>query len=88
MDSDRRKELDLTTLDWPSNTPDLNKIEQCWSPMEDEISIYRFVGASMETVAQAKVISPLQLYSCANRQQATPTSVSWSSDIKATTANG
>ena len=70
-DSDRRKELGLTTLDWPSNTPDLNKIEQCWSPMKDEISIYRFVGASMETVAQAKVLSPLQLYSCANRQQAT-----------------
>ena len=57
VDCDRRKELGLVTLNWPSNSPDLNKIEQCWDPMKDEISIYRFVGASMETVAHAKVYS-------------------------------
>ena len=54
-DRDRRKELDLITLDWPSNSPDLKKIEQCWDPKKDEMSIYYFVGASIETVAQAKL---------------------------------
>jgi hypothetical protein len=68
VDSDCRKELGLTTLNWPSNSPDLNKIEQCWDPMKDEISIYHFVGASLETVMQAKVLpSRLQSHSSTNR---------------------
>jgi len=51
VDGDRRKELGLDTLNWLSNSPDLNKIEQYWDLMKNDISIYHFVGASMETVA-------------------------------------
>jgi len=58
VDCDQRKELGLVTINWPSNSLDLNKIKQRWDPMKDVISIYRFVGASMETVTQAKVYSP------------------------------
>lgn len=57
VDFDRRAELGIKALDWPSNSPDLNKIERCWDPMKDEISIFHFIGASQETVAEAKVCS-------------------------------
>jgi len=64
VDSDGRTELSQSTLNCPSNSPDLRKIEQCWDPMKDDISIYRIVGASLKTVMQAKVISSrLQLHS-------------------------
>lgn len=54
---ERRDAIGLKTLDWPSNSPELNKIEQCWDPMKDEISTYKFVCASIETVTPAKVRS-------------------------------
>jgi len=65
VDKERRQGLGLHTLKWPSNSPDLNKIERCWDPMKNDISTYQFIGASMETVASAQVVDVRSYYSLA-----------------------
>jgi hypothetical protein len=55
VDRDRRTELGIKTLDWPANSPDINKIEALWDPVKDEISTFQLIGASKESVEEAKV---------------------------------
>jgi len=55
VDRDRQAELEIKTLDWPSNLPDLNTIEACWDSPNDEISTFHYIGASVATVEEAKV---------------------------------
>lgn len=55
VDADTRLEHGIITFDWPSKSPDINKIGPIWDYEKDDISTYQFIGASQDTVASAKM---------------------------------
>lgn len=54
VDSEVRYQKGIITFNWPSKSPDLNKIEPIWNYEKDEISTYQFQRATQETVTSAK----------------------------------
>ena len=52
---EERERLEVRSVDWPAQSPDLNKIEPIWNYLNDSLEEYEFKGQSHETKDQVKV---------------------------------
>ena len=54
LGEEERQRLGIRSVDWPAQSPDLNKIEPLWDYLKDSLEEYEFKGQSQETKEQVK----------------------------------
>jgi len=54
LGEEERKRLGIRSVDWPAQSPDLNKIEPLWNYLKDSLEEYEFKGQSQDTKEQVK----------------------------------
>ena len=54
LGEEERLRLGIRLVDWPAQSPDLNKIEPLWDYLKDSLEEYEFKGQSQETKEQVK----------------------------------
>ncbi|PWW77827.1 hypothetical protein C7212DRAFT_342466 [Tuber magnatum] len=47
LGKEERKRLGIRSVDWPAQSPDLNKIEPLWAYLKDSLEEYEFTGQNL-----------------------------------------